>query len=384
MKSEMNTLIFKENGNTLRETFKKIFDELGIAPQGKILIKPNFSGRSPIIEGENTDPVFLKELAEFLIGKGAEEIIIAHGGLLGTADRQYPFDQIIDSGGFASFRQMPKITLFNLDKDEKELVESNGFKFLLPKILKNVDLYINLAKLKTHMETTVSLSVKNQMGLVAPGDRVNMHHTKLHESLAALGAIVKPDLSIIDGIVAMEGNGPHHGKSRKIDVITAGTDMVKLDCLTSHIVGIDFKTAKHVCLARELGVGEFPSEEELREADKFKIPDFVQAAKYEKFGNITAWPTTACSRCITAINESGKLIKKHPFKNFGLIRKIFLSKKKMNVVIGRAEGLELPKGEKVICIGKCSQDFADKNCVKCLNKCPPSVEEALNWLKKEI
>ncbi len=380
----MSTVIFKENGKTLKQTFEKIFSDLNVEIKGKIFIKPNFSGRPPLIPGENTNPEFLKELVEFLIGMGAEEVLIGHGALLGTFDKQFPFNQIIEGGGFSFLQKIPKVKLIDLDKEPKNLVESKSFKFLVPQILKGVDFYINLAVLKMHMETTVSLSIKNQMGLVAPGDRINMHHTKLEESIALLATLIKPDLNIIDGIVAMEGNGPHHGKGKKLNLIFAGVDMVELDSVVCNIVGIDFKQVKHICFAESFGVGKFPTEDELKKYKEFKVSSFLLASKFEKFGNINAWPTTACSRCITAINESGKLMKKHPIKHFRIITKIFIGKNKYNVVIGKAEGLNLPKNEKIICIGQCTKEFADKNCLKCLNKCPPTVAETLEYLKKEV
>jgi hypothetical protein len=234
------------------------------------------------------------------------------------------------------------------------------------------------------MEATVSLSLKNQMGLVAPGDRINMHHTKLEESIASLAVIAKPTLNIIDGIVAMEGNGPHHGKGKKLNIVAAGIDMVELDSMVSYIVGLDFKKINHISVAESLGVGKFPTEDDLSKIGEYKVSNFIPAAKFEKFGkNFYAWPTFACSRCITAINESGKEMKKHPLKNLKMLNKVFIGNKKVNVVIGRADDLVLPKGEKTICIGSCAKCFADKNGLKCLDKCPPSVKETLEWLKNE-
>jgi len=161
--------------------------------------------------------------------------------------------------------------------------------------------------------------------------------------------------------------------------------MVEIDSVIAYLIGIDFKSINHISIANKLGVGKYPGEERLKELDSFKIKDFKLAEKYEKFGkNIYAWPTTACSRCITAINESGKIIKKHPFKYFKVIRRIFLGNKKINVVIGKADNLKLPKNEKIICIGNCAKCFSDKNGLKTIDKCPPTVKEALEHIKREI
>lgn len=87
----------------------------------------------------------------------------------------------------------------------------------------------------------------------------------------------------------------------------------------------------------------------------------------------------------TAVNECGKIVKKNPFKNLNLIRRIYLGNKKINILIGKANenDFKLPKDEKVICISQCAKDFADKCNLDCLNKCPPSVEETLEWIKSK-
>jgi uncharacterized protein (DUF362 family) len=377
--------IYKTDGSNLKEVFEKLFSDFAVPIKGKILIKPNFSGRPPLIPGENTDPEFLKEIVQFLVEKGAEEVIIAHGALLGTADKQFPFDKIIDEGGFAFLREMPKTKLVDLDKEETEIREHEGMKFIFPKFTKDVDFYINLAKLKTHMEATVSFALKNQMGLVAMNTRVYMHKENLEKGIACLGVLSKPNLSIVDGIVAMEGNGPHHGKATNLNTVFAGDNMVELDSVISYLIGIDFNKVKHIVLAEKFGVGKFPTPEKLKEIEKDKFLNFKIAAKVEKFGkNFYVWPTYSCSRCITALNESGKLMKKNPLKHWRLVAKAYLGNKKVNFVIGKADDLEIEKGEEIIAIGNCSKGFAGKCGVQCLDKCPPTVKETIDFIESNI
>ncbi len=367
------------------ESFKKIFTHFNFVPHGKIFIKPNISGRPPLIPGENTNPEFLKELVEFLLKNGAEEVIIGHGALLGTYDRQFPFDEIIEKGGFSFLKQMMRVKLVDLDKEEREIIGFGKAKFSINKLLKNADTYINLAKLKTHMETTVSLSLKNQMGLVTMTDRVKMHQADLEKNIAYLAKFIKPNLSIVDGIVAMEGNGPHHGKAKKLDLVFASNDMVELDSIICYLIQVDFKEVPHIAMAKDIGVGHYPFNEYLSSLEEYKTADFKLAGKYERFGkNFYAWPTTACSKCIVAINESGKIFKKNPFKNLKTIKKIFVGNKKVNVVIGKADNLEIPKEEKIICIGQCTKELAKKRGLKWLAKCPPSVKETAEYIKTEL
>lgn len=381
----MAVLVLKSDKGKAKDGFIEIFRKFNYIPKGEVFIKPNFSGRPPMIPGENTDPDLLKILIEILLENGAGKVIVGHGALLGTQDKIFPFEKIIKNGGFSFLYNLKGVELLNLDKEKKELVESEGLSFLLPKRLKNFNSYINFAKLKTHMETMVTLSLKNQMGLVSIADRVQMHRTNLEECIAHLGKLIKPTLNIIDGIISMEGNGPHHGRSKKSDLLFAGDDMVELDATVSHLIGVSFEKVYHIYLANKIGAGRYPSREQLEELGDFKLKDFRLALKYEKFGkNIYAWPTTACSRCITAINESGKIIKKHPLRHLEVVKKIFLGNKRINVVIGKADNLVLPKGEKIICIGNCTKRFAEKNGLKTIDKCPPTVKEALEHIKKEI
>ena len=159
----MSVFVLKEDGENLAKSLYKILNKFDFVHKKRVFIKPNFSGRPPIIPGENTDPEFLKELIKVLINKGTQEIYVGHGALLGTSDRQFPFEKIIDEGGFSFLKNIPQVKVINLDNEEKETIEYNGVKFLVPKILKIFCAHINLVKIKTHMETMVTLSLKNQM-----------------------------------------------------------------------------------------------------------------------------------------------------------------------------------------------------------------------------
>ena len=381
----MPVIVLKENGKTLEKSFDKIFKALNFVVPKKVFIKPNFSGRPPLIPGENTDPEFLKIFIKFLISEGAEEVFVGHGALLGVADKQFPFDKMIDEGGFSFLRTMPKVTLMNLDDEEKEIVNVENVNFAMPKILKNVDAYINLAKLKAHMETAVSLSLKNQMGLVSPANRMAMHRGNLENLIACIGKLAVPTFSIVEGIIAMEGNGPHHGNSRKTNLLAAGNDMVELDSVISYLIGLDFKNVGQISRARELGVGNHPSEKYLLDFKKYKISDFKPAIKCYRFlRNLYLWPTSSCSCCITTVNECGKIIKSHPIKNFRIIKNILFSKKKINIVIGKGEGFIFSNKDKNIFIGLCTKSVAEKNNAEFLNKCPPNVKEVWEIIKKEL
>ncbi len=371
--------------HNLTGNLKKILREYNISGKRKIFIKPNFSGRSPIIPGENTDPEFLRKLTAALREEGTQEIIIGHTSLLGTPDRHFPFEKLIQEGGYSSLLEESNVKLINLDNQKRRYEKYKNVTISVPESINECDVYINLAKIKTHIETKVSLSLKNQMGLPLPLERVNMHRFGLEGLIAFLGTIAKPDLNIIEGMPAMEEDGPHHGKPKELGIIFTGRDMVETDSVISFLMGFNFKDIGHIVLAEEMNVGNYPSEEEIKSLEKNRFVGFKKAHQYKKFGrNIYVWPTTACSRCITALNESGKKIKKNPFKYSKFLRKAFLGDEKIHIIIGRAENLKIPEGEKCIVIGRCPKSFSQERGVKNLDRCPPTIKETLKFIKENL
>ncbi len=61
-----------------------------------------------------------------------------------------------------------------------------------------------------------------------------------------------------------------------------------------------------------------------------------------------------------------------------------MGNKKINVIIGKANNLNIPKSEKIIAIGSCVRGFAERHNVKNLNKCPPTVKDTLEYIKEEL
>jgi hypothetical protein len=163
--------------------------------------------------------------------------------------------------------------------------------------------------------------------------------------------------------------------------------MVELDSAISNLIGLDFKKINHIVKAENIGVGKFPVPEILEKFKDGKFLDFKLAMKFERFGkNFYAWPTYSCSRCITALNEFGRDIKKHPIKNIKFIKKAFVGNKKIHFVIGRADDLSLSieKGDTIISIGNCSKNFSQKCGINCLDKCPPTVKETREWIENSL
>jgi uncharacterized protein (DUF362 family)/NAD-dependent dihydropyrimidine dehydrogenase PreA subunit len=106
------------------------------------------------------------------------------------------------------------------------------------------DVVITLPKLKTHAMMYYTGAVKNQFGCV-PGPKKAQWHTKSPDAinfskmLLDLNSVVKTSFAILDGIVAMEGNGPRNGTAKKMDTIIMGKCLTAVDSTAVRLIGYD-------------------------------------------------------------------------------------------------------------------------------------------------
>ena len=113
----------------------------------------------------------------------------------------------------------------------------------LPVELLAADVVISLPKLKTHHWAGMTASMKNFFGVV-PGavygwPKNLLHFCGIHNSIVDLVATVKPALSIVDAVEAMEGDGPIMGTSRRTGFLAVGEDLVSVDATCARIMGLD-------------------------------------------------------------------------------------------------------------------------------------------------
>lgn len=110
----------------------------------------------------------------------------------------------------------------------------------LTRLLDEVDFVLNLCKAKTHMETRFTGAIKNTFGLVAPRQRMDIHllgGRAVGEAIVDCFGARRPELSLMDGVVGMEGAGPTRGKPRRGGWVAASADSVALDALAQSLCG---------------------------------------------------------------------------------------------------------------------------------------------------
>jgi len=207
----------------------------------KILLKPNLLQPATPEKAITTHPVIVEELCKILKKYNAE-IYIADSSATETS-------KTFRVSGLQALEKYGKI--INFESQEKYFVDLPSVrKVPLPKLIKEVDLIINLPKLKTHLLTGTTLCVKNLYGCI-PGRAKGTYHKvfkypkKFSQFLLELASVIKPNLNIIDGVLGLEGNGPGTaGTPIKSKVIITGENALATDLIGSEIMGVKSYTNK--------------------------------------------------------------------------------------------------------------------------------------------
>jgi len=144
------------------------------------------------------------------------------------------------------------VKLYNLslpDDREKTIVKVKRKKIEITysKKLNDMDYIINVAKLKYHRQTGITCALKNVFGAISYPRKFKYHQEKtLHHAIAAANMVIKPDLHIVDGFIAL-GKYP-----KKLNVIIGGDNPVNVDMIASKIIGYSPRRIKHIRYSKKL------------------------------------------------------------------------------------------------------------------------------------
>jgi uncharacterized protein (DUF362 family) len=260
----------------LRRSVRSVLAPLGgigafVKPGDRVLLKPNLlTGARPTKECV-TRPELVRCVAELVIAAGGKPFFgdsPAFGSALGVAK----------SNGYLPMMaelDLPVVE-FHGKRYETNSEEFNHLR--LSKEAMEADVVINLPKVKSHMQLTMTLGVKNLFGCV-PGKMKAWWHmeagrsavggaspaeNRFGEMLVETARAIAPNLTIIDGIIGHEGNGPSGGEPRELGVLGASADVFALDVAMLAVLNVDEHLVPTAAAAQRLGLApaldaiEFP------------------------------------------------------------------------------------------------------------------------------
>lgn len=280
----------------VKKAVKRGLDLIGgiqsfIKPGEKILLKPNLlTGEAPE-KCVTTHPAVFRAMGELLLNEG---VVLTYGDSPGIGTPE----GVARKSGIAGAATELGIHMVDF-RNGDEVFFADGIqnkKFVIAKGVLASDGIISLPKLKTHALTQMTGSIKNQFGCV-PGILKGEYHVKLPDlqkfaqMLVDLNNFLKPRLFVMDGIMAMEGNGPRNGRPRKLNILLFSNDPVALDATVCRIIGLQPGTIPTLVLGLNAGLGTYkPEEIELLGDDPglFAVSDFE--VKKETAGQLKKMP----------------------------------------------------------------------------------------------
>jgi len=220
-----------------------------------ILIKPNYIVSKHPSTGITTDSRVLEGIVKFLRERKIGEIVIGEGS--GYADTFQAFK----IAGVDTVAERWGVKLVDLNKDEFiEVNPPDPLSLSKVRVAKTAleSTIISVPKLKPHRIATVTLSLKNMMGALA--SKGTMHKGRLSPKIADLASVLRPSISVVDGIIAGEGHETS-GDPVEMNLVITGTDPVAVDAIGAAVMGIHPTDVKHLLLAEKKGLGTSNLEE---------------------------------------------------------------------------------------------------------------------------
>jgi uncharacterized protein (DUF362 family)/NAD-dependent dihydropyrimidine dehydrogenase PreA subunit len=295
--------------------------ETFISPGERVVLKTNLLAAAKPEKAVTTHPSIVSSIARMAKDISTEPIIADSPGsgypyterLLEKTYRMTAMDQVAAETGID----------LNFDTSYQVVSYPEGAYFKRFEIITPVheaDSVINLCKLKTHGFMHMTGAVKNMFGII-PGLTKPGYHAKLQEKshfanmLIDLCDYISPQLSIMDAVIGMEGNGPHNGETRAIGLLLASSSPLALDVVAGEIMGLpkdknpvlieaDKRGLSPVNLDQLELIGVDPPD--LRISD-YKLPstvpvlsDRILGALYPIFRNgFSVFPRVIKSKCIS-------------------------------------------------------------------------------------
>ena len=258
-------------------------EQINISKESKLVLKPNLLAKNPPEKACTTHPAVFAAVGKLLQDEGytnlkygdspgnpiaKPENIAADCGLKEAADRLgVPFGNFEDG--------------VEVDFPAGKVAD----KFIICREVVDADGIINVCKMKTHQLVRVTGAVKNTFGCVYGINKASSHAKfsaveNFAGMLADLNVLVRPKLHVMDGIVAMEGNGPQNGTPKHMGMILVSTDPVAIDGLFCHLVDLKPELVPTNVAAMEQGVGTYENVTVVTEEGEITVKEAA-----EKFGD---------------------------------------------------------------------------------------------------
>jgi len=367
-----------------------------LKPSDKVMIKPNlvaWDDQFPIAPfGVYTTTRLMEDLIICLKEFGCSRIFIGEGSV---QLKKGPGTMAAFEGlGYKALEKRYGICLVDFNESKAEKFKYHGEAELhIAKEAVDADFFINFPVLKTHGQTRVSLGIKNLKGCLKTQSKRHCHdpESDLEFAFSHIADFVKPALTIVDGIYALEKGALHFGNAYRKNIIIASTDVLGADLTAAKLMGYSGEEIKHFRnYARRHDKSLSMSDYEIKGEN---INDHIQPLKWDwawtddntgpgifaklgiKGAALPKYDETLCSGCSPIANMSNILVIS-AFKGQPLPAVEILNGKKMQA---------RPGYEKTVLLGNCmikaNKGNPNINEAVEVKGCPPSEDDVVSALK---
>ncbi len=257
-----NAVLAVRRGEDIPRLVRETLAALGgmerfVRPGETVVVKPNIGWDRAVELAANTHPLVVQTVVQLCLEAGAKKIQIF--------DRTCndPRRCYVSSGIQTAVEQVDsrKVEIVHMDRRAyKELEITNGkalsrWSFYLPAL--EADRLINLPIAKHHSISTLTLGMKNLMGVI--GGNRGMLHRKIAESLADINTVIHSDLTLIDATRILVANGPQGGRIEDVEVrntLIASPQIVTADAYAATLFGYKPEQIETIVAGHQRGLGE--------------------------------------------------------------------------------------------------------------------------------
>jgi len=217
----------------------RVWEALGdfVAPGTRVLVKPNLLRDAAPEEAVTTHPEVVRACVKRLLDAGAEVTVGDSPAFVAS------LAAVWETTGVKAVCDELGVALTSLEQGGCASRECEGAKFTVCKAALDADLILNLPKVKTHGLTLLTAAAKNLYGLIPGHLKTQLHKT--HPSAGSFGALIRGVagtlprvVTIADGVVGMEGDGPSAGTPVELGFIAASDDVSELDWHLCGVLGL--------------------------------------------------------------------------------------------------------------------------------------------------
>ncbi|MCJ7728487.1 MAG: DUF362 domain-containing protein [Sedimentisphaerales bacterium] len=217
-----------------------------------VLLKPNFIAPRPRHCATQTDPAVIIETAKLLKDFGARPFV-------GDSPAWGNVHTCAKAIGLEEPLKKLDVPIRQLNKPVRRQIA--GVAVGISSVALNADVIVNLPKFKSHQQLVATFAVKNMFGCVSGKWKAYWHFAKggnakkFCELLIEIYKLLSPALTIIDGVIIMDGPGPISGRARPLGWLVGGTDPMACEIVCSKLINLEPDRLPIVNTAKQKGFG---------------------------------------------------------------------------------------------------------------------------------